>query len=277
MQIFYVFAKEKIVVKPRMCFTLLFANGNFHLSRNFQLQTVGNFDWLMENYELESIARSIDELLILNVSREDHDWDDFVRNINQVIKHCFMPVAVGGGIRSLEHVKLLFGNGADKVVLNNAIFKMPTLVSDIVGLYGSQSIVASLDFRRDSDGVARIFVDGGAENTGIDLSNAVRLLKECGVGELYLTSIDRDGTGMGYDLPALELAYNECGLPIIASGGADTSDQLAEGISSGFVSAVSTSHLFNFMGDGLRDARQEMVEDGIQLTQWDFSGVSQID
>ena len=262
------------MVKPRMCFTLLFANGNFHLSRNFQLQTVGNFEWLLENYEFESIARSIDELIILNVSREDHDWDEFVQNINQVIKHCFMPVAVGGGIRNLTQVKLLFENGADKIVLNQAIFKMPTLVTDIASLYGSQSIVASLDFRRSSDGTAMTFIDSGLKNTECELKRAVQLSEECGAGELYLTSIDRDGTGMGYDLSALETAYNHCAMPIIASGGADTSGQLAEGIRSGYVTGVSTSHLFNFMGDGLKDARQEMVEDGISLSFWDFDNLT---
>lgn len=261
------------MAKPRMCFTLLYAEGNFHLSRNFNLQAVGNFDWLMENYEFESIARSIDELVILNVGRGEIDWTDFIRTVQNVARQCFMPVAVGGGIRVAEQARMLFENGADKVVLNSAFFDAPDLVRQLVQNYGAQSIVASLDFRRNDDGVAKLYVEGGKKETGLDLGTGIVRATELGAGEIYLTSIDRDGTGMGYDLQALELAYMACDLPLIAAGGADTYDRLAEGIRSGFVSAVSTSHLFNFMCDGLKDARQQLIADGIPLSHWNFGGL----
>lgn len=262
------------MVRPRMCFALLYAGGSFHLSRNFDLQAVGDVEWLMENYEFDSIARSIDELLILNVGRDAFDWSGFIRNVQRIAKHCFMPVAVGGGIRTTEQARHLFDNGADKIVLNSAFFTDPRLVSELAGLYGSQSIVASLDFKRNADGAAKVFVGCGRENTGVDLATAVVRAAETGAGEIYLTSIERDGTGMGYDLPALELVYKSCDLPIIAAGGADTGDRLAEGIRSGFVSAVSTAHLFNFMCDGLRDARQELIASGIPLSQWNFQDIN---
>ena len=224
----------------------------------------------MENYEFESIARSIDELVILNVDRGEIDWSDFINTVQKLVRQCFMPVAVGGGIRSAEQARQLFENGADKVVLNSAFFNMPSLVGELARSYGAQSIVASLDFRRNSTGVAEVFVDGGRENTGIELADAVIGAARAGAGEIYLTSIDRDGTGMGYDLPALETAYRSCDLPIIAAGGADTADRLAEGIRSGFASAVSTAHLFNFMCDGLRDARAQLIAEGIPLSHWSF-------
>ena len=258
------------MAKPRMCFALLYADGNFHLSRNFNLQEVGNFDWLMENYEFESITRSIDELLILNVGRGAPDWPGFIENVQKVVKYCFMPVAVGGGIRNTEQARLLFENGADKLVLNSAFFRDAQLVNRLARLYGAQSIVASLDFQRNGAGEAEIFVDGGRENTGVRLAEAVSGAARAGAGEIYLTSIDRDGTGMGYDLEALQTAFKACDLPIIAAGGADTSDRLGEGIRSGFASAVSTAHLFNFMCDGLREAREELIADGIPLSHWNF-------
>lgn len=261
------------MAKPRMCFALLYADGNFHLSRNFNLQEVGDFDWLMENYEFESIVRSIDELMILNVGRGQVGWSGFLENVQKVVRHCFMPVAVGGGIRNSQQARLLFANGADKLVLNSAIFADPNLVKELARIYGSQSIVASLDFKRNSNGEAEIYIDGGRKNTGIELSKAVLNAANVGVGEIYLTSIDRDGTGMGYDIPALEQAHAACDLPIIAAGGADTSDQLAEGILSGFASAVSTAHLFNFMCDGLQDARRQLITDGIPLSKWNFEGI----
>ncbi len=258
------------MAKPRLCFALLYANGMFHLSRNFNLQAVGDFKWLMENYEFESIARSIDELIILNVGRGDIDWPDYIVTVQSLVRHCFMPVAVGGGIRSIELAKALFENGADKVILSSAFFSTPSLIGELAQGYGAQSIVASLDFKRGLTGEARLFVAHGREEAGLDLASGVARAAELGAGEIYLTSIDRDGTGMGYDLEALELAYKSCDLPIIAAGGADTFDRLAEGVRSGYASAVSTAHLFNFMGDGLRDARQQMIAEGIPLSHWSF-------
>lgn len=262
------------MVKPRLCFTLLFADGYFNVSRNFNLQQVGNLAWLVENYEFDSIARAIDELIILNVSRGTVDWDDFINNMQNIARQCFMPIAVGGGVRTMEQADRLFASGADKVVLNTAFVNNRGLVTDLVGKYGSQSIVASLDFKRLPDGTARIFTAGGATMTDLDLEGALSLAMVMGVGEIYLTSIERDGTGLGYDLEALAQAHHSCTLPIIAAGGADTDDRLAEGIKSGLVSAVSTSHLFNFMGDGLQDAREALIAGGITMSAWNFQELS---
>ena len=258
------------MVKPRLCFTLLLSEGKFNLSRNFNLQSVGDFEWLMENYEFDSIARSIDELIILNVGNDEDDYTIFINTLQKVIKHCFMPVAVGGRIRTTDQAKSLFDNGADKIILNNAFFRDSKLVSSLANYYGTQSIIASIDYKRNEIGGAEIFLNGGTENTRHCLSEAIKNAAEIGAGELYLTSIDRDGTGMGFDVDALQVAHDSCDLPIIAAGGADTSDQLLEGLSSGYVSGVSTSHLFNFMGDGLQDARSELMKSGITLSQWNF-------
>lgn len=258
------------MVKPRLCFTLLYANGGFHLSRNFNLQSVGDFDWLMDNYEFESIARSIDELFIINVSSGNIDWIGFKNTIQRVVKRCFMPVAVGGGIKTMEDAKLLFENGADKVILNSAFFTQPNLISQLVNSYGSQSIVASIDFKRNENESTNVLIEGGKKNTGLDLAAGLTKIVELGAGEIYLTSIIKDGTGNGYDLDALQLAFEICDLPIIASGGADTYDRLAEGIKSGFASAVATAHLFNFMSDGLYETRQNLLSERINLSQWSF-------
>ncbi|MBM4229829.1 MAG: imidazole glycerol phosphate synthase subunit HisF [Gammaproteobacteria bacterium] len=258
------------MAKPRMCFALLYSGGMFHLSRNFNLQAVGDYNWLMENYEFESITRSIDELIVLNVGRDSGGWEDFIQTVRALVRRCFMPVAVGGGIRDFAQAQQLFKNGADKVVVNSAFFSAPSLIERLVDSYGSQSIVASLDFRRDVDGAPSIFIDSGLTDTGVDLATGVAKVAAMGAGEIYLTSIGRDGTGMGFDLPALQLAHESCDLPIIAAGGADTADRLAEGIRSGFAFAVSTAHLFNFMCDGLRDARLKLIADGIPLSRWNF-------
>jgi len=232
---------------------------------------VGNYDWLLSNYDFELMARSIDDLIILNVTRGEPDWPEFLGTIKRIVNNCFMPVAIGGGIRTVDHARSLFDSGADKLVLNSAFFDNPLLVESLAGSYGYQSIVASLDIRRNEWGATELFIDGGSTKVGVPLIDAVKNVARLGAGEIYLTSIDRDGTGMGYDLEALRNVFESCDLPIIASGGADTADQLTEGIKSGFVSAVSTSHLFNFMGDGLHHAREEMTKANIPLSYWNFN------
>jgi imidazole glycerol-phosphate synthase subunit HisF len=259
--------------RARLIFTLLYAKGRFHLSRNFNLQAVGDLRWLLQNYEFESIARAIDELIILNVDREPGDPAEFIATVQQLSRGCFMPIAVGGGIRSFSQAETLFNGGADKVVLNSAYADSPDLVARVVDAYGAQSVVASIDFRRAPDGSTATYVDCGARKTNQDLAAALKNAVKVGAGEIYLTSIDRDGTGDGYDLEALKLAYESCTLPVIAAGGADTYDRLAEGIHSGFATAAATAHLFNFMGDGLSDARQGLIAEGISLSQWDFSNL----
>ncbi len=261
------------MAKPRLCFTLLYKDGNFHLSRNFNLQSVGDFDWLIENYEFESIIRSIDELFILNVSNDDFNWSDYIDTFQSLIEHCFMPVAIGGGIRNDDQAKMLFDNGADKIILNSSFFIDPKLIERLVLKYGSQSIVASLDVKINDSKNYNVFIEGGNKNSGLDLAEGISRIVKLGAGEIYLTSIDRDGTGMGYDLDILEYASRACDLPIIASGGADTYDRLVEGIKSGYVSAVSTSHLFNFMFDGLKDARIKLINEGVNLTKWNFEDI----
>lgn len=259
--------------RSRLIFTLLYANGRFHLSRNFKLQAVGDLRWLLQNYEFESIARAIDELIILNVDREGGSTLELIETVQHLARRCFMPIAVGGGVRTIAQAEALFNGGADKIVLNSAYADAPDLVARIVDAYGAQSVTASIDFRRAPDGSTYTLVDYGARRTGGDLSAALQRAVELGAGEIYLTSIDRDGTGDGYDLAALKLAHESCRLPVIASGGADTSDRLAEGIQSGWATAVATAHLFNFMGDGLSDARQGLIGEGIALSKWDFSNL----
>jgi cyclase len=257
------------VLKSRLIFTLLLDAGYYNLSRNFRLQRVGDLKWVQENYDFDSISRSIDELVVLNVSRaEASDIDALAAQVRRLGEQCFMPIAAGGGIRSLANAQKLFQAGADKLVLNSPYFEDPELVRELVRTYGAQSIVASLDFRLQEDGTRRVYCRGGTQDTGLKLEQAIDLVQEVGTGELYLTSMERDGTGDGYDLESLSMASQLASVPVIASGGAGNYVHFVEALRSRAVNAVSTANLFNFMGDGLRDARNEMLQDGISLTLW---------
>ena len=256
--------------KPRLCFTLLYSDGDFCLSRNFKIQKVGNLEWIKSNYEFESISRSIDELVILNIDRTG-PTKIFIEDIRKIIDGCFMPIAIGGGIRSREDAKIFFENGADKIVVNNALWADRDLVKYLAELYGSQSIIGSLDFIK-KNGVYNLF------NRDIEempkLIDGIEIMKDIGVGELLVNSIDRDGTGEGYDFEALKNIAMITKLPIIASGGGDSSPKLLDGIQKDYISAVTSSHLFNFMCDGLEYARKDLIKSGIGLSKWNFDDLA---
>jgi cyclase len=184
------------MAKKRLVFTLLYQQRGFYLSRNFRLQRVGDLDWLQNNYRFSAIATAIDELVILDVSRKHHDLASFCTAIAQVSSNCFMPLALGGGIRSMSDAEMLISNGADKLVLNTALSSDPELVRELVTVYGSQCIIGSVDYRIEN-GSFVVYTHQGQHRIEQPLYKYIELLAELQVGELYLNSIDRDGTGQG--------------------------------------------------------------------------------
>jgi len=260
------------VLKKRLIFTLLVNKGVFQLSRNFSLQAVGSFDWLKKHYELMSISRSIDELVLLNVTRGDKQTALFCESVSQLSTLCFTPIAAGGGIASMEDAYRLLDAGADKLVINTLLFDRPALVEELARTFGSQCVVASLDYRRQG-GRLEVCADAAKRPTGSTLEAAARLAEQAGAGELYVTSVERDGTGQGYDVEALELVSRCCRLPVIASGGVGDFEHFVQGLRLRGVSGASTANIFNFMGDGLTKARGYIEQNGIELAKWDFSGI----
>lgn len=258
------------MLKKRLIFTLLAHQGTFQLSRNFSLQAVGTLDWLKKYYEFTAIARSVDELVLLNVTRGDARMQVFCDRVTQLSASSFMPIAAGGGIRSTDDAYRLLDAGADKLVINSALFTAPALVDELARTFGSQCVVASLDYRGAGAG-AEVYIEQGRTAAGMDLATAIRHAESAGAGELYLTSIDRDGTGQGYDLDTLELASRLCRLPIIASGGVGDFEHLLRGLQLESVTGASTANIFNFMSDGLTRARAFIEAGGLQLAHWQFS------
>lgn len=256
------------MVKHRLIFTLLYGDDTYNLSRNFSLQRVGDLSWVRENYEFNSIAHSIDELVVLDVSRRERKIENLAGQVEQLAQSCFMPIAAGGGIRAIEHVYRLFEAGADKVVLNSLLFSDPGLVRELSRTFGAQSVIASVDFRLDAEGVRKVFTGNGEISTGMELADTLKYIGTLNVGEVYLTSISNDGTGNGFDLEALRLSCEICQIPTIASGGAGNYMHLLQGLELEGVKAVSTANLFNFMGNGIQEARELMAERGIALCMW---------
>jgi len=257
------------MLKNRLVFTLLYNDGNYMLSRNFRLQRVGNLDWLKSAYHFDAIAFSIDELVVLNVEREIKNTDAFVKHVTQLSKECFMPIAAGGGIRSLADGYSLMHAGADKLVVNSIIFDDPRVVGQLVRTFGSQAVVASIDCKK--DGVLyKVYKHNGNVDSGMSILDAVRHVEKLGVGEIYLTSIDRDGTGQGYDMNLIKIVSSQTRLPVIAAGGIGKYEHFLEGMEKCGITATATANIYNFLVDGLKKAREYLKRNSVQLATWDY-------
>jgi cyclase len=236
-------------------------------SRNFRLQKVGNLHWLERNYKFQDIAFALDELIVLNASKDNKNMTEYSATISRLVNSVFIPIAAGGGIRSIEDANLLFKSGADKIVLNSILTQDPGVVREIIENYGSQSVVASIDCKF-NNGTYEIYINDGILKIDYELKEYVTYLEQLGVGEIYLNSIDKDGTGFGYDQKLIETVNSITSLPLIIAGGAGNVNHLSFGLKIGNISAVATANLFNFIGDGLPLARLKIIQEGNNISNW---------
>lgn len=253
------------MLKKRLVFTLLFNDGSFMLSRNFSLQRIGDLEWLQRNYVFSNISEAIDELIILNVSRNEPQLNQFTDMLKRLTKTCFIPIAAGGWVRDANQAHQLLRSGADKVVLNAPIFGQPRLIEQLALQFGRQCIVASVDLARSDSAGFEVRVDGGRRALSGSARERLVELRDKPIGDLYLNSVDRDGTGQGYDLEVLDLLPHDFGVPVILAGGAGNANHFETGLRDDRVDAVSSAHLLNFVGDGLHKARENLITRGIHL------------
>ncbi len=245
------------------------------LSRNFRLQKVGDLSWLQKNYNFSQIAFSIDELIILDVSRDAKDEDKFLRHVKSLNDECFVPIAAGGGIRSIEQARRFFKSGADKVVVNSVLATDIHVIDEIASEFGSQCVVASIDVKQNADDYV-VYTENGSLLSAYGLRDWLRQISSLPIGELYLNSIDRDGTGQGYLMEMLDYLPEGFSKPLIMAGGAGNSKHLSEGLSDSGVDAVATAHLFNFVGKGLYQSRSQLIDNGFDLALWDMEKASSL-
>jgi cyclase len=253
------------MLKKRLIFTLLFNNGSFMLSRNFRLQSIGDLDWLQRNYVFTNISAAIDEIVVLNVSRGEPDGERFRDALRHLTESCFIPISAGGWVRTVEDARLLLRSGADKVVVNTPLALDRGLVSDLAAEFGTQCVVASVDLAKSPDAGWQVRVEGGQRTVPGPAHEWLSSLADQPIGDLYLNSIDRDGTGQGYHLEMLDQLPKGFAVPVIMAGGAGNSTHLEAGLRDSRVDAVATAHLLNFVGDGLIKARRNLIDSGIPL------------
>jgi imidazole glycerol-phosphate synthase subunit HisF len=205
-------------------------------------------------------AEGADELVFLDISASPDQRRTTLEMVGKVAESIFIPFTVGGGIRSVEDAGLALRAGADKVSVNTAAVREPALVSRLAESFGSQCVVAAVDVKREGERLA-VMINAGRERTGLEALDWIRRLESLGAGEILLTSMDRDGTGEGYDLPLLRLASEAVSVPVIASGGAGNLEHLAQAFEAGAHGVLAAS-IFHFKGSTLREARAYLQERG---------------
>jgi imidazole glycerol-phosphate synthase subunit HisF len=251
------------MLRKRIIFTLIYEDGKFTQSRNFRLQKVGDINWLERNYKFKEIAFSLDELIVLNASKKKKDIGEFSKVLERLVNDVFIPIAAGGGIRCMQDAGLLFYSGADKLVLNSVLYTDRILVKKLIKQYGSQSIIGSIDYNSND-----VYIGDGIKKIDIPLEEYMDYVISLGVGEVYLNSIERDGTGFGYDFDNINSLKSKINIPLIIAGGAGNDQHLMHGLKDSEVDAVATANLFNFVGDGLPNARELLLSKGINLAKW---------
>ncbi|NKB20016.1 MAG: imidazole glycerol phosphate synthase subunit HisF [Alphaproteobacteria bacterium] len=257
------------MLRNRLVLSLMMRNDLFVNSRQFELNPVGNMETILQYLHFDAI----DELVFLNVTRESPSVDAFANHLRNLGRHCFVPIAAGGAVRTIDDCQKLLKAGADKIVINTAVVEDPAFVEQAAHHFGSQCLVYSMDVKkpRRSD-EQQVYTRFGTENTGLTPVEMAIRAENLGIGEIFLTSIDRDGTCQGYDIALVSDVVKAVGVPVIASGGVGEFKHMVEGIRDGGANAVSAANLFHFIGHSLRKAKTYVRENGLNFPDplWNF-------
>ena len=229
-----------------------------------------NFVQLRDAGDPVEIARrydeqGADEITFLDITASSDDRDIILHIIEAVASQVFIPLTVGGGVRQVDDVRRLLNAGADKVSMNTAAVNNPQLVADASARVGSQCIVVAIDAKETASGRWEVFTHGGRKNVGLDAVEWARQVESLGAGEILLTSMDRDGTKAGFNIPLTRAVADAVGIPVIASGGVGTLQHLADGVTEGRADAVLAASIFHYGEFTVRQAKEFMRNRGIEV------------
>ena len=206
-----------------------------------------------------------DEICFLDITASHENRNTIIDVVNKTAEKCFVPLTVGGGIRTTENIQDLLSAGADKVSINTAAVKNINFVSEASKKFGTQCIVVAVDAKKISEGKWEIFTHGGREKTGIDAIEFAKKAESNGAGEILLTSMDKDGTKAGYDLDLLKFITKSVGIPVIASGGAGSLNHLYEAIKAGGASAVLAASIFHYGKFTIKEAKEYLKSKNVSV------------
>ena len=205
-----------------------------------------------------------DEICFLDITASNENRDIIYNVVKDTSKKCFVPLTVGGGVRSVKDINKLLNCGADKVSINTAAVQNEEVVIQSSKKFGSQCIVVAIDAKKNGD-LWEVFTHGGRNNTGINAIEFAKKMEKCGAGELLITSMDRDGTQAGYDIDLMSKISSEVNIPVIASGGVGNLDHLVDGIKLGKANAVLAASIFHYGKYSIKDAKQYLDSKGIPV------------
>lgn len=209
-------------------------------------------------------AEGADEVVFLDITASTSDRETIIEVVRRAAERLFIPLTVGGGVRTVEHARALLRAGADKVSVNTAALQRPELVSELAGEFGVQCVVVAIDARANGNGW-EVYSHAGGRPTGIDAVDWAGEAERLGAGEVLLTSMDRDGTQAGYDLELTRRVSETCGIPVVASGGVGTLEHLVEGAIVGRADAVLAASIFHFRRHTVSDAKAALTAAGVTV------------
>jgi len=206
-----------------------------------------------------------DELTFLDITASSDERDIILNIVERVAEQVFIPLTVGGGVRSVADVRRLLNAGADKVSINSAAVNNPDLVAEASGKVGNQCIVVAIDAKQTAPGKWGVFTHGGRKPTGLDAIEWAQRVAKLGAGEILLTSMDRDGTKIGFDLALTRAISDAVNIPVIASGGVGNLQHLADGVIEGRADAVLAASIFHYGEHTVREAKEFMRSQGVEV------------
>jgi cyclase len=206
-----------------------------------------------------------DEIIFLDITASSDNRNTIVELAHRAAEQVYIPFTIGGGIRSVSDARQLLRAGADKISLNSAAVKSPSLITQISEEFGSQCTVVAIDAKTNGDGTWNVFVKGGREDTGLDALEWAKNVVDYGAGEILLTSMDGDGTRSGYDIALTKAVAQAVEVPVIASGGVGSLQHLVEGATEGEASAVLAASIFHFGDYTIRDAKLALIKAGVSV------------
>ncbi len=250
------------MLKVRVMPTLLYKDTTLVKGVGFNSwRRVGSLMQAVEVYN----TRQVDELVFLDITATAQGRKPDFQLVDEFADICFMPLTVGGGITDVEDVRELLTRGADKIALNTAAVNDPALVTRVANKFGAQCVVVSIDARRKADGGWEVFTHAGTKPTGMDPVALATQSEQAGAGEILITSIERDGTMAGYDLELIRAVSSAVRIPVIASGGAGSYEDMYQALSAGGASAVAAASIYHFTHQTPLEAKKYLKSKGVAV------------
>lgn len=245
----------------RLIACIIVADGNVVQSKQFKhTNIVGNAQTATDFFTMWAV----DEMVVVDVSRTMDNRNRFLKAVDELSRHVFIPLTVGGWVKSVDDARQLLNLGADKIVINTEAYRKPQLIRDMADKFGSQCVVVSIDSSK-----GKTYVDRGRGATGVSTQGWASTAQKYGAGEIFLTSIDHDGMLDGYDLDLVASVSQAVTIPVVASGGVGAWEHLVKGIEAG-ADAVSAANIFHYSEQSTKKAKEYMLKAGLNVRPIDF-------